>query len=555
MREAEVNIAIRWFIGYGLHEKLPHHSSLTRIRQRWGEERFRKIFKRTVESCLKAKIATGEIVQIDSSLIRANVSWDSLVERHVADVLSENQTEEETEVERKGRQSGKYKKVCTTDPDATMATNARNRRLEPAYKQHAAVDDKVGVILDVAVTTGQTNEGEMIEPQVDSGFGLFANSIFTTATTDTLAAVPLFIVMGELLFRSGTMEVLFSSLDRLVGRVRGRQYILCILLSAILGALSGAAMAVAGLLGRSLYPAMIERGYDPKLSAGTILGGASLDPIIPPSVLAVILAQVAQISTGKLLVAGFGPGILLTVMFLIYVWFRLWMKPSLAPDIASEDERKKGSVFIALLQMLPACFIFFLVMGLVMLGIATPTEAAATGVVGSLVLAYSYGGLSKTMLLESLYTGVTVSSLLLLIMCCAVMFSQLLTFAGAPQMFGELVNTLQVPVAVTIFIMLAIPFLLHILLFLDQVALFFILVPIYKPILALYGVDEIWFFTMLLIVATVGGISPPFGYTLFAMKSALPNSSMSELYKAAWPFVWIICFSILIIAIFPTIAT
>src|SRR5436190_1721241 len=108
-----------------------------------------------------------EVVHIDASLIRANVSWESLVERHVEDVLSENRTEEEIEVERKGRQSGRYKKVCTTDPDATMATNARNRRLEPAYKQHTAVDDKVGVILDVAVTTGQTNEGEMIEPQVD----------------------------------------------------------------------------------------------------------------------------------------------------------------------------------------------------------------------------------------------------------------------------------------------------------------------------------------------------------------------------------------------------
>jgi len=95
------------------------------------------------------------------------VSWDSLAERHVEDVLSENQTDEGAEVERKGRQSGKYKKLCTTDPDATMATNARNRRLEPCYKQHAAVDDKVGVILDVEVTTGQTNEGEMIEPQVD----------------------------------------------------------------------------------------------------------------------------------------------------------------------------------------------------------------------------------------------------------------------------------------------------------------------------------------------------------------------------------------------------
>ncbi|WIW50526.1 IS1182 family transposase (plasmid) [Bradyrhizobium sp. 62B] len=167
IREAQVNIAIRWFAGYGLHEQLPHHSSLTRIRQRWGEERFRRIFKRTVQACLKAKIATAEVVHIDASLIRANVSWDSLTEQHVVDVLSENQSEDESEDERKGRQSGKYKKVCTTDPDATMATNARNRRLEPAYKQHTAVDDKVGVILDVAVTTGQTNEGEMIEPQVD----------------------------------------------------------------------------------------------------------------------------------------------------------------------------------------------------------------------------------------------------------------------------------------------------------------------------------------------------------------------------------------------------
>jgi tripartite ATP-independent transporter DctM subunit len=388
-----------------------------------------------------------------------------------------------------------------------------------------------------------------------AGFGLFANSIFTTANTDTLAAVPLFIVMGELLFRSGTMEVLFSSLDRLVGRVRGRQYVLCIILSAILGALSGAAMAVAGLLGRSLYPAMVQRGYDPRLSAGAILGGASLDPIIPPSVLAVILATIAQISTAKLLISGFGPGILLTGMFLIYVGARVWINPSLAPDIASDEQQAKGSILIAFVKMLPACFIFFLVMGLVMLGIATPTEAAATGVLGALGLAYLYGGLSRNMLRESFYSGVMVSALLLLIMCCAVMFSQLLTYAGAPQLVGEWVQRMHLSSPVMIFIMLAVPFLLHILLFLDQVALFYILVPIYKPILAVYQVDELWFFCMLLIVATVGGISPPFGYTIFAMKSALPGSSMSELYKASWPFVWIICLGILLIAIFPSIAT
>jgi len=168
MREAEVNIAIRWFIGYGLHERLPDHSSLTRIRQRWGEVRFRRIFKRTVAACFEAKIASAEIVHIDASLIRANVSWESLVERHVADVISENRTPEEVDAEKRTRQSGKYKKVSRTDPDATMATTARNRRLEPCYKQHAVVDDLRGVVLDVEVTTGEVNEGDVIEGQVEN---------------------------------------------------------------------------------------------------------------------------------------------------------------------------------------------------------------------------------------------------------------------------------------------------------------------------------------------------------------------------------------------------
>ena len=161
MREAHVNLAIRWFAGFGLADRLPDHSSLTRIRQRWGETRFR--FEKTVAASIAAKIAKGEVVHIDATLIRADVSWEALASRWVAKVGEANAQADE--IERIGRQSGKYKKVCTTDPDATMATNARNRRLEPAYKQHTTVDDKVGVILDVAVTTGQTDEGEMIEYQ------------------------------------------------------------------------------------------------------------------------------------------------------------------------------------------------------------------------------------------------------------------------------------------------------------------------------------------------------------------------------------------------------
>lgn len=176
MREAQVNLAIRWFTGYGLHEALPDHSSLTRIRQRWGAGRFRAIFERTVQACIAARIATGEVVHVDASLIRADVSWESLAVRHAEAVAEANgdgaakvgTTPEIEHALRHSKKTGRFKKVCVTDPDATMATNGRSRRLEPSYKQHAVVDDVRGVVLDVEVTTGEVNEGEQILARLDA---------------------------------------------------------------------------------------------------------------------------------------------------------------------------------------------------------------------------------------------------------------------------------------------------------------------------------------------------------------------------------------------------
>jgi transposase len=179
IREAQVNIAIRWFAGFGLHEALPDPSWLTRIRQRWGAELFRRVFARTVQACVAAGIAKGEVVHIDATLIRADVAWESLGVQHADAVLAQDADgaadpeattaeADKRRAERDGKQSGKHKKVCLTDPDATMATSARSRRLEPAYKQHTAVDDVFGVVLDVEVTTGQANEGDHVLPQVDA---------------------------------------------------------------------------------------------------------------------------------------------------------------------------------------------------------------------------------------------------------------------------------------------------------------------------------------------------------------------------------------------------
>lgn len=172
MREAQVNLALRRFAGFGLHERLPDHSSLTRIRRRWGAERFRRIFGRTVRACVAAGIAEGEVVHADASPIRADVARESLAVRHVDAMTAANgHGEHGLEDGRRLRDSGKtgkFKKVCLTDPDATMATTGRNRRLEPSYKQHGVVDEVFGVVLDVEVTTGERNEGEELLARLDA---------------------------------------------------------------------------------------------------------------------------------------------------------------------------------------------------------------------------------------------------------------------------------------------------------------------------------------------------------------------------------------------------
>lgn len=332
--------------------------------------------------------------------------------------------------------------------------------------------------------------------------------------------------MGELLFRSGAMEQLLVSLDRLVGQIRGRQYILCILLSAICGALAGAAMAVAGLLGRSLYPTMQKRGYDRRLSAGTILGGATVDAIIPPSVLAIIIASLAKVSTGSLLIAGMGPGMFLLGLFIVYVLLRVRLNPALAPDLSDDlkDPASRGSAIAAVGRLLPVSMIFFMVMGFIMFGIATPTEAAASGVLGSLIVAAFYRGLNFEMLRLSLISGVRVAGIMLAIMSCAAMFNQLLIFSGSLRHLASFIVGLELSYYVMLFALLALRFILF--MFLDQIPVMMVLIPLYLPIVGLYGYDPIWFWALILIIATVGGITPPW---------AIPSTRSRAPFRSSRP--------------------
>jgi transposase len=165
MREAQVNLAIRWFSGFRLHETLPEHSSLTKIRQRWGPDRFRRIFQKTVRMCIDAGLVNGETVHIDSTLIRADVSWESLTTEYADKVITENRIEDEDNDSVSIK--GKPKKRSTTDPDATLTTSNRSKRMEPFFKQHTAVDDRCGVVLDVDTTTGESSEGKELLKQME----------------------------------------------------------------------------------------------------------------------------------------------------------------------------------------------------------------------------------------------------------------------------------------------------------------------------------------------------------------------------------------------------
>jgi tripartite ATP-independent transporter DctM subunit len=387
------------------------------------------------------------------------------------------------------------------------------------------------------------------------GFPMVANSILDTVSITSLASIPLFILMGELLFRSGTMDVLFDSIDKLVGRVKGRQYVLVVVLSAVFGALSGVAMAVAAMLGRAIMPGMVARGYDRNIAAGLIVSGASLAPIIPPSLLAIIVGSIADVSIAKLLIAGVIPGLLLGGIFLIYVFIRIAINPKLAPANSDSEQGDvtSGEMAWALIRILPFAIVIFSVMGFILMGIATPSESAATGVVGALITAAIYQNLSFKMIWNSVMASITVSAMILAIMAMSKMFTQLLAFTGATSELVELVANLGYGPLTMLIIMLAVPFVLC--MFIDTIAVILLTIPIYQPVVDAMGFDPVWFWLLFLINITLGAITPPFGYTLFAFKAVVPDMSISDVYKATWPFVILFLIGIAVIIAVPGIAT
>jgi tripartite ATP-independent transporter DctM subunit len=379
-----------------------------------------------------------------------------------------------------------------------------------------------------------------------SGFGLFTNSMYQSLTSASLTAAPLFILMGEILFRSGISETLIDSIDYLIGKVRGRDFLLITMLSAIFAALCGSAVAVAALMGRTILPTMLQRGYGARLTAGAVVGGATLAAIIPPSVIIVIMASMVGVSTGGMLIAGIVPGLFIAFLMLVYTYIRIIFNPSLEPERieSTPTDHPIRDRILAVFQLLPFCLVIFSVIGLIMLGIATPSESAATGVIGALIASAVYRKLSFRMFYESLVSTVRISATILIILVASKLFGQLLSFTGASAGLLQAITSFDLSYGLMFLVLMAIPFVLC--MFIDPFAVLAVAVPIYIPIVSSYGFDPMWFWMLFLINLCLGSMTPPFGYTLFALKASVGNISLQDVYFGAYPMVFVFVIGIIV---------
>jgi len=306
------------------------------------------------------------------------------------------------------------------------------------------------------------------------------------------------------------------------------------------------------MLGVTILPEMIKRGYNKSLIAGTICAGANLAPIIPPSILVIVVGMLAQVSIARLLLAGVVPGLIISSCSIIYILIRVKLNPEIAPDYDVTKISFKEKI-VSLIKSLPFTLIIFLVLGLILLGVATPTESAATGVIGAIIVSFIYNRKLFIPISKSVYSTMRTTGMILLIMASSKAFSQIFAISGASAGIVEIINNLSIHPLLMLAVLNLIPLILCC--FMDQTSLLMILVPIYLPIVRVLSFDPIWFWILILINVTIGGMSPPFGYVLFSLKGAAGDRiKIEEIYKGVFIFIIIYILVMILIVCFPEIA-
>ena len=415
------------------------------------------------------------------------------------------------------------------------------------------------------------------DANLSASIGQLTDNAFANMTIFAIVPIPMFLLMGELFFHTGLAKRMFNAIENLMGRAPARLSYVTVDGGTAFATLSGSSMGSTALLGTLMVPEMTERGYKKSMSIGPILGTGGLAMLIPPSALAVLLGTLAEIDIGRLLIGGIVPGLILASMYTLLIYTRATLDPSVAPvyDIKFIPWSNRLKTFFS--DVVPMVSVIFMVILLIMFGVATPSESAAYGSLGVVILSFiyllivpwfqgkkevvsSFWNVFSVALWKSMWGAGRVTIIALMILFGSSLFSNVLAGSGASVKLIEWVTSFDVSGLVMLLIMFGILLLLG--MFMDQLAMMLLTVPIFFPIMA--GFDfgmgperqVIWFAVIMLLAMEISFTTPPFGLLLFVMQGVCPpGTRFSEICMAAIPFMGCAIFLVIMIVIFPEIAT
>jgi tripartite ATP-independent transporter DctM subunit len=399
------------------------------------------------------------------------------------------------------------------------------------------------------------------------------NRLYGIMTNMTLIAVPLFIFMGVMLEKSKVADKLLDTMALLFGSMRGGLGISVILVGMLLAASTGIVGATVVTMGLLSLPTMLKRGYDPAIATGAICASGTLGQIIPPSIILILLGDVLSsayqqaqldmgiftpktVSVGDLFAGALIPGLLLVVLYIIYLAVMAYLKPNLMPAIPDEERNiNKGELYIRVLKVLfPPLFLILAVLGSILGGLATPTEAASVGAMGAILLAISQRQFNLEILQHVMRDTLRITSMVFLIFIGASLFSLVFRGFGGDDVVREILTDLPGGVITAMFIVMLVMFLLGFIL--DFIEITFVMVPIVAPILFTMGIDPVWLGIMFAINLQTSFLTPPFGFALFYLRGVAPKEiPTSAIYKGVMPFIGIQIFTMAILVFWPELAT
>jgi len=385
-----------------------------------------------------------------------------------------------------------------------------------------------------------------------AGLYMVVSTTFGNATNFVYIAIPLFLLMANFLQNSGLADDMYEIIYRWGGRLRGGLAMGTIIICAIFAAMAGISAVATVTMGLIALPSMLQRGYDKSMVLGSIMAGGALGILIPPSIIMIVYSGVAEVSVGKLFMGGVLPGIMLAILYILYIGIKCWIQPEAGPPVDVSFSLKEKLLILKGI-ILPVLLVLF-VLGSIYSGACTPTEAAGVGAFGALICMAIYGRLTIARIKSSILGTVSTTSMIMFIIIGAACFSHFIAVAGLHERVHEFLVGLDVWRWWIIVFMQIVFFVLG--MFLNPAAIVTLIGPLFVPIVVELGFDPLWFGILFVINMEMGYLTPPFGFNLFILKGVVPPEiTMADIYRSILPFIAIQMVALFLVMVFPQIAT